>query len=268
MSWLKLTSEFLFLMKGGTNEFLDKVQLNPHGTPANEEFLLDIPKDWFQRSDVPRRITIDVDSTEKPNPASKGFDPDDVFSKVIERSAWNATPPTSRFEIVDRPKYIVIHHTDHTTNPSKETLQGAEDLAKDIQTYHMSNTPDPRDDKPWSDIGYNFLNTVGGFLLEGRFGSLEEAIKGNSVRGAHSSAVEGNRSPGIANEGNFSVNQNMPPAQWSKLVELCAALCQSCDIDPADIRGHRDFVNTDCPGDWLYAQLPKLIKEVAQKLAS
>jgi hypothetical protein len=33
-----------------------------------------------------------------------------------------------------------------------------------------------------------------------------------------------------------------------------------------NIRGHRDFSNTDCPGDWLYSQLPRLRKQVADKL--
>ena len=46
MSWLKMTSESLFLMKGGTDEFLKKVDLQPHGVPADKEFKFDIPTDW------------------------------------------------------------------------------------------------------------------------------------------------------------------------------------------------------------------------------
>jgi N-acetylmuramoyl-L-alanine amidase len=267
MSWLKLTSESMFLMKGGTNEFLEKIDLKTHGTSTQKKFELDVPKDWLTGSDAPRTIIIDIGSTEKPNKASSSFDPDNVFAKVIKRSDWNASPPTSRFEIVDRPEFIVIHHTDDPKNPSQGTLDGGKKLAKDIQEYHMSDTPDPNDDKPWSDIGYNFLNTVGGHLIEGRFNSLKEAIAGNSVRGAHAGMANGNRSPGIANEGNFSINPSMSKKQWENLVDLCAALCQSCDIDPSKIRGHRDFVNTNCPGDWLYGQLPQLIKDVAKKLA-
>lgn len=58
----------------------------------------------------------------------------------------------------------------------------------------------------------------------------------------------------------------MVQKQWESLVELCASLCDSCDISPQNIKGHRDFSNTDCPGDWLYNQLPRLRKDVADKL--
>lgn len=265
MAWLKLTAEALYLMKGGTNLFIDKVDLKDHNT-AKEELILDIPKEWFRRGDVPKTMVIDVGSTEKPEKVvdSPKFDPADVFSKVVKRAEWKASAPISRFEIVDLPKFIVIHHTDDASNSSKGTEDGAKKITKGIQDFHMGPKPKGRE---WSDIGYNFLNTVGGILLEGRANSLAEAIKGNSVRGAHAGTNDGNRSPGVANEGNFSVNENMPTEQWESLVNICAALCESCDIDPANIRGHRDFVSTTCPGDWLYEKLPRLRGEVAQRLA-
>ena len=38
--------------------------------------------------------------------------------------------------------------------------------------------------------------------------------------------------------------------------------------NPADeIKGHRDYYNTECPGDRLYAKLPQLRTEVAKALA-
>lgn len=261
MSWLKMTSKSLFLMKGGTNQFLNRADLTVHGVPANQEFKLDVPPQWLEGSDVPRVIVIDIGSTEEPNPATTDFDADDIFSKVVKRSSWGAAPPASRFEIVDRPQFIVIHHTE--TPPSSSDLNGAKSAAKTIQDFHMA--PKPRG-RGWSDIGYNFLNTVGGILVEGRFGSLEEAIKGNAVRGAHAGTDDGNRAPGVASEGNFQTKA-MDPQQWDSLVSICAALCQSCDIDPSKIMGHRDFVPTDCPGNWLYSQLDRLKQEVAQKLA-
>jgi hypothetical protein len=261
MSWLKMTSQSLYLMKGGTsNLYLDKVDLQVHGNPVNEEFKLDIPSEWLDGSDIPRVIVVDVGSVEKPDQAKAGFKPDDLFASIVKRSAWKASPPSSRFELVDRPEFIVIHHTE--TSPSSGGINKAKEVAKNIQDFHMNPKPLGRG---WSDIGYSFLNTVDGILIEGRFGSLEEAIKGNAVRGAHAGTDEGNRAPGISSEGNFMTNK-MPPEQWNSLVNICTALCQSCDIDPAKIKGHRDFVPTDCPGDWLYDQLDKLRKEVAQKL--
>jgi N-acetylmuramoyl-L-alanine amidase len=255
MSWLKMTSKSLFLMKGGTDEFLKKVDLQPHGNRANKEFKFDIPTDWGQTGDIPRVMVIDVGSAQDVKESKQTFSASGVFAKVVKRADWSAAPPKSKFETIDHPEFIVIHHTQGTPRRGK-----AKDVAKDIQAFHMNGNG-------WSDIGYGFLNMVDGTLIEGREGSLMQAIKGNAVRGAHAGTDRGNRSPSVSNEGNFMVTP-MDDKQWQSLVDMCAALCESCDIDPSQIRGHRDFVPTDCPGDWLYARLPQLIKDVAAKLAS
>lgn len=189
-------------------------------------------------------------------------------AKVITTDKWGARPPvpgTFPFPMTS-PDYIVIHNTG-TPNSSKalsqNTLDGAEQLARDIQRWHM-------DDNGWSDSGHNFLNTVGGFILEGRHGSLNAVEQGLCIRSAHAAQdagklAGGNQSPGIENEGNFMTVQ-MEQKQWDSLVELCASLCDSCKISPENIKGHRDFSDTDCPGDWLYNQLPQLRQDVADKL--
>lgn len=260
MSWLKLTADSLYLMKGGTNTFIEKVELN--SIPGKEdEFKLEVPANWLQGSDSPRVVVVDVGSTENVQPSANTFKADSVFDRIIQRSAWGAAPPTSNFEIVDRPKYIVIHHTDGA--PSSGGLANAKAMVKGIQSFHMR--PETEKGRGWSDIGYNFVNTTDGILLEGRFGSLAQAMRGNSVRGAHANTTEGNRSPGVSNEGNF-MEIAMNSAQWDSLVDMCAALCQSCDIDPANIRGHRDFVANNCPGDWLYDRLDQLKRDVAARL--
>ena len=67
---------------------------------------------------------------------------------------------------------------------------------------------------------------------------------------------------GIENEGTYSTVD--PPAeQWEKLRSLCAYLCARYGIKPTAIHGHRDFKDTACPGDRLYAMLPRLRTEVA-----
>ena len=189
-------------------------------------------------------------------------------AKVITTDEWNAKLPVSgTFPFpVTSPRYVVVHNTD-TPNSSKalsqHTLDGAKQLARDIQHWHM-------DDNGWSDSGHNFLNTTGGFILEGRHGSLNAVKQGLCIRSAHAAQDDGklaggNDSPGIENEGNFMTFQ-MEQNQWDSLVELCASLCSACKISPTNIKGHRDFSNTDCPGDWLYNQLPQLRKEVTDRL--
>jgi Putative peptidoglycan binding domain/N-acetylmuramoyl-L-alanine amidase len=188
-------------------------------------------------------------------------------AKVITTTEWNAQPPKEdAFPFpVTSPLYVVIHHTDNKNppnDPSQKTLDGAKQFARNIQKAHFFNG--------WSDSGHNFLNTTGGFILEGRHGSLDTVKQGRCIRSAHAAQdpgklAGGNQSPGIENEGNFMTFQ-MEQKQWDSLVELCVSLCSSCNISPTNIRGHRDFSNTDCPGDWLYSQLSRLRKEVADKL--
>jgi hypothetical protein len=184
--------------------------------------------------------------------------------KVISAGEWGASSPINApFDRII-PKYVVIHHTFQPRNASQGTLDGAKKAAHQIQAFHMG----PQ--RGWSDSGHNFLNTKGGFLLEGRHGSLEAAISGFCVQSAHArqdpgKLAGGNVSPGIENEGDFDQEQ-MEQDQWDSLVELCASLCSSCHIDPSNIRGHRDFSVTQCPGNWLYDRLDQLRCEVRSTL--
>jgi hypothetical protein len=189
-------------------------------------------------------------------------------AKVITTAEWGAKPPKpGSFPFKKTfPRYVIVHHTTNANPPqdaSKGTIEGGVRLARNIQKFHMDNNR-------WSDSGHNFLNTTGGIILEGRHGSLAAAKKGECIQSAHAGQdpgklANGNQSPGIENEGNFTSFQ-MVPTQWESLVELCASLCSAGNISPQNIKGHRDFSNTECPGDWLYGQLPRLRKEVAAKL--
>ena len=183
-------------------------------------------------------------------------------ASVISAKEWGAKPPKQWSEET-RPQYIIIHHT-ATPNPpndvSKGTIAGAKDFAKSIQKAHM-------DGFGWVDSGHNFLNTTGGFLLEGRQGSISAIKQGYSIRSAHAGSTKGNESPGIENEGTFTTYQ-MKTQQWNSLVELCVSICSSCKIDPDNIKGHRDFSSTQCPGNWLYSQLPRLRSDVRKRLTS
>jgi len=189
-------------------------------------------------------------------------------AKVVTTAEWGARPPKAGRFPFDRtnPRYVVVHHTNNQNPPndsSRDTSEGAMQLARNIQNYHM-------DKNGWSDSGHNFLNTTGGFILEGRHGSLDAVKQGYCIQSAHAAQdpgklANGNQSPGIENEGNFMTFQ-MGQKPWDSLVELCASLYDSCNISPLNIKGHRDFSNTNCPGDWLYSQLPRLRKQVADKL--
>jgi hypothetical protein len=188
-------------------------------------------------------------------------------AKVISTQDWSASSPRDKTQFSrTNPKYIVIHHTASQNPPnhvSQGTETGAKQFARDIQNFHMKKNG-------WSDSGHNFLNTTAGILLEGRHGTLDAVKQGQCVQSAHAAKqgnrlAGGNQAPGIENEGTF-MTYHMEAQQWNSLVELCVALCQSCHIVPANIRGHRDFSQTGCPGDWLYEQLPRLRQKVADQM--
>jgi len=185
-------------------------------------------------------------------------------ASVITTSKWGASPPRNAPFRRTVPKYVVIHHTFRPRDSSGGAIEGAMKTAQEIQTFHMGP------DNFWSDSGHNFLNCKGGILLEGRHGSIAAAREGFSVQSAHAlqdppGLAGGNSSPGIENEGDFN-EEVMEDDQWNSLVELCTSLCSACEIDPVNIRGHKDFSNTICPGDWLYGQIGRLQAEVRAKL--
>ena len=185
-------------------------------------------------------------------------------ARVITTSEWGAVPPRNAPFRRTVPRYVVIHHTFKPRNSSGGTIEGAKTTARNIQNFHMG----PHNF--WSDSGHNFLNCKGGILLEGRHGSLAAARDGFSVQSAHAlqdppGLAGGNSSPGIENEGDFN-EEVMEDDQWNSLVELCTSLCSTCEIDPTNIRGHRDFSNSNCPGEWLYGQIGRLQAEVRGKM--
>ncbi|MBW4649063.1 MAG: N-acetylmuramoyl-L-alanine amidase [Kastovskya adunca ATA6-11-RM4] len=181
-------------------------------------------------------------------------------ASVISTQEWGARPP-KQWQSETIPQYIIIHHT-ATPNPpndlSRGNLASARELARSIQQAHM-------DGFGWVDSGHNFLNTTGGILLEGRHNSLSTIKRARSIVSAHSGNTKGNESPGIENEGTFTTYQ-MGARQWNSLVELCTSICSSAKISPDNIKGHRDFSPTQCPGNWLYSQLPRLRQEVRKRL--
>lgn len=152
---------------------------------------------------------------------------------------------------------LVIHHTassNRTPLPSAQAaVNRAYGIARAIQRYHKGRLK-------WADIGYNFIITREGVVLEGRIGSYKGAKVGKVVRGAHAGNRDKNRHAwGVALEGNFQ-RFDIPGEQFLALTALCARLCYWGNVDTALIEGHRDVKSTLCPGDWLYDELDTIRK--------
>ncbi|MGW0391034.1 peptidoglycan recognition protein family protein [Streptomyces sp. NPDC003042] len=172
--------------------------------------------------------------------------------------AWGARPPAEPVAILSTPpQRIIVHHT-ATANAEDYSPQRAFALARAIQNYHM-------DTQGWIDTGQHFTISRGAYVTEGRHHSLAELTSGlRQVRSAHCVGQNG-LAVGIENEGTYTSAE--PPArQYGALVALCAHICRQYGLPPSEIHGHRDYNATQCPGDRLYALLPRLRQDVAARV--
>lgn len=176
---------------------------------------------------------------------------------IATTTTWKAQAPREAVTVLaSRPTRIIVHHT-ASANVSDLSQAQAYNLARSIQQGHF--------DRGWIDSGQQFTISRGGYVLEGRHRSLDAARSGSQhVRGAHCEGFN-DVSVGIENEGTYT-SATPPAAQYDALVRMCAWLCQQYGIPATELYGHRDFLNTSCPGDVLYAKLPQLRRDVAARL--
>ncbi|MEZ4366090.1 MAG: N-acetylmuramoyl-L-alanine amidase [Kofleriaceae bacterium] len=157
---------------------------------------------------------------------------------IVGRAAWGARSPRCASG-THTPRRITLHHTD---TPNDDTVS-AEARVRGIQAHHTGN-------RKWCDIGYHFLIAADGRIFEGRpIDRVGSHTKGNNTDNV-----------GIALIGAF--NARAPTAaQRASAERLIAAISRAYDLPlgASTVRGHRDYLSTDCPGDIPYAGLRDLI---------
>lgn len=191
--------------------------------------------------------------------AAKTHDP----PPLITRSEWNADPFIRGNPVpLAQPnyQYMTFHHA---AGFSGTTLQEGLAQVKAIQDLHQNV-------RGWSDIGYQFVIDRAGRLYQGRpfmDGSTSLQQLPVLARGAH---------VGEQNTGNIGVcllgcyhppegancQDVMPEVSFNTYARLFAFFSEVYLVAPEQIRGHRDFSSTACPGDNNYSRLPQLIQEV------
>ncbi|WP_284574381.1 peptidoglycan recognition family protein [Streptomyces sp. 2P-4] len=192
--------------------------------------------------------------------AGRAFAADAAAPVIASCATWGARPSSEPVVVLaNRPQRIIVHHT-ATANVTDYSQQRAFALARAIQTYHM-------DAQGWIDTGQHFTVSRGAFVMEGRHSSLAELRGGTrQVRAAHC-VGQNTVSIGIENEGTYT-SEEPPAAQYAALADLCAYVCTQYRLPATAIYGHRDFNATSCPGDRLYALLPALRRDVAERLGA
>jgi hypothetical protein len=174
---------------------------------------------------------------------------------IFSTADWDARPPSSPVSLAgNNPNKIVVHHTAFA-NTADTGESGSFTIAHEIQDLHM-------DTNGWIDTGNHFTISRSGVIMEGRHRSLERLEAGsNMVVGAHT-VNQNTQSIGIENNGTY-ITVAPPQILYASLVNLCAYICNQYKLSSSQIYGHRDFNDTECPGDVLYGMLPQLRKDVA-----
>ena len=144
-------------------------------------------------------------------------------NSFISRSEWGA----QNFNDWDNDPNktdIVIHHTDNNKN------------VKQIEKDHIK--------RGWSGIGYHFIISPEGLVYEGRPIKKKGAHVKQQNTGKIGVALIGDYQPGLFDD-------NAPSkAQLLSTIRLIQVLKDSYDI--YTVNGHRDYMDTLCPGDNVY----------------
>ncbi|WP_086824907.1 peptidoglycan recognition family protein [Allokutzneria sp. NRRL B-24872] len=176
--------------------------------------------------------------------------------RVHSCAEWGARAVSGITTLNKKPNRILVHHM-ASPNSTNYTQAHAFQVARNCQAGHMG--------QGWADTGQHFTISRGGFVMEGRKGSLA-TLKGRKqmIKAAHCPGFNEN-SIGIENEGTYT-SAVPTTAQWNALVNLCAYVCYQYGISPSNISGHRDHFATACPGNQFYAKLAQLRTAVKAKL--
>lgn len=205
--------------------------------------------------------TISADSAKASSGVAGSFP---RMPHIVTRAEWGADE--SLGDTCWDPKYgtrfdaVIVHHTAGSNNYTKSQAAA---VVRGILAYHTIS-------RGWCDIGYNFLIDRYGTVYEGRAGGIRQP-----VRGAHAGNYNVNTT-GISLMGNFDIASPTRTMKHS-LVQLTAWRLGTAyhgayghpflyDGRFDRISGHRDVMQTACPGRYVYAWLPTLRKRVERRL--
>ncbi|HEU0030272.1 MAG TPA: peptidoglycan recognition protein [Kofleriaceae bacterium] len=167
---------------------------------------------------------------------------------IHSRREWGARLPrcaTSRMT----PNRATIHHT---VTPTRDSMTVPQRL-RQIQSFHMFS-------RGWCDIGYNYLVSRDGRVWRGR---------GARTVGAHVlNSNTGN--VGISFIGTYTATA--PTAdQMCNAARLLRRLHEDfggISLTRDDVKGHRQYGGTSCPGDALYNRIDDIVRKARSGCAT
>ncbi|KAI5619155.1 peptidoglycan recognition protein 6, partial [Silurus asotus] len=158
---------------------------------------------------------------------------------IIPRCMWEAQPYRGTPTLLSLPlSFLYIHHTYEPSQPCLSFQQCSRDM-RAMQRFHQ-------DDRGWDDIGYSFVAGSDGYVYEGRgWFSVGAHTKNHNSKGY-----------GVSFIGDYM--SSLPSQRTMDLVREQLAKCATEGgklVSNFTIHGHRQLVNTSCPGDALYSEI-------------
>ncbi|KAG8574369.1 hypothetical protein GDO81_009151 [Engystomops pustulosus] len=158
---------------------------------------------------------------------------------LVPRCMWEAKPYNGSPTLLKPPlPHVYIHHTYTPSKPCVSFQECAADM-RSMQRFHQV-------DRGWDDIGYSYVAGSDGYVYEGRGWHWVGAhTKGHNTVGY-----------GISFIGDFT--SSIPDARILQLVRdrlLRCAVRSGYILPNYTIQGHRQVVNTSCPGDALFQEI-------------
>ncbi|KAM6904736.1 N-acetylmuramoyl-L-alanine amidase-like [Xenentodon cancila] len=158
---------------------------------------------------------------------------------IIPRCMWGAEPYRGTPTNLSLPlSFMFIHHTSTPSRPCLTFQRCSADM-RSMQRFHQ-------DDRGWDDIGYSYVAGSDGYIYEGR---------GWHWQGAHTLG-HNTVGYGVSFIGDYTATL---PTQHS--MELVRDRLASCAVGGGrlasdfTLQGHRQVVNTACPGDAFYSEI-------------
>lgn len=176
---------------------------------------------------------LDTEGEDKQTRDTTGAEEADIAIPVICRQAWGAAAPTTSM-----PSHAVQRLTVHHTASPISRLAEAPGKIRTHQRFHQQN-------RGWADIAYHFLIDPAGNVYQGR---------DPSVRGDTATNYDPTGHLLVCLEGDFGqapVNE----AQIASLANVLAWGASHYGVAVSTLAGHRDYADTQCPGDAVYRLL-------------
>lgn len=163
----------------------------------------------------------------------------------VPRAAWGAHAP-----VLPMKEHVPVRITIHHTGTNQSFTRSLEAKIKALQEFSQ------RDDslssgkkKPaWADVPYHYYVSVDGRVAEGR----EWKYVGDS-----NTPYDPTGHLLVVVEGNFQ-RDTLTTAQNKTLNILIPSLAARFHIPAERLASHKDYAETDCPGENLYRRLPEL----------